>query len=95
MGALNRELIELASTIPVTFQELSHIASLGGQLGIAGSGIDEFTESVAKLSTVSDLTVDKAATAFGRFKAILGVPEEAVRQPRVVHPRGGCELGRY
>lgn len=73
---LNKDLMDLASTIPVTFQELSHIASLGGQLGIAGSGIDEFTESVAKISTVSDLTADKAATAFGRFKAILGVPEQ-------------------
>lgn len=73
---LNKELMNLAATMPVTFQELSHIASLGGQLGISGSGIDEFTEAVAKISTVSDLTADKAATAFGRFKAILGVPEQ-------------------
>lgn len=76
MSNLNHELMDLAATIPVTFQELSHIASLGGQLGISGSGIDEFVESIAKISTVSDLTVDKAATAFGRFKAILGVPED-------------------
>lgn len=76
MQELNQDLMDLAATIPVTFQELSHIASMGGQLGIAGEGIDEFTETVAKLSTVAEgLTFDKAATALGRFKAILGVSE--------------------
>jgi TP901 family phage tail tape measure protein len=76
VAALRQELIDLTSTLPVTFDELAKIATLGGQLGIAGSGIDEFTSVVARLTATTDLTADAAGTALGRFQALLGVPSE-------------------
>lgn len=76
MSALRQELIALTTEIPITFQELTKIATLGGQLGIAGSGIDEFTSVVARLAATTDLTAEAAGTALGRFQALLGVPSE-------------------
>lgn len=72
---LRTNLIDLSTTIPVSFRELTEIATLGGQLGIAATGIDEFTEVVAKLGATTDLTFEQAGTAIGRFAAILQVPE--------------------
>lgn len=76
MAQLRDELTGLAATLPVTFDELAKIAALGGQLGIKGSGIDEFTSVVARLTATTDLTADAAGTALGRFNALLGVAPE-------------------
>lgn len=75
LQALEKSLIQLANTTPIAFEELAHIASLGGQLGISGAGIENFVETVAKLGTVTNLSVDAASNALGRFKALLGVSE--------------------
>lgn len=71
VGALREDLVDLAQTMPVAFGDLAQIATLGGQLGVAESRIGSFTETVAKFSAVTDLTVDAAATAFGRLDALL------------------------
>lgn len=73
---LRDSFVELAQELPVSFKMLSEIGTLGGQLGIDSSGMAEFVEVVAKLGATTDLSVDRAATALGRFKALLGVPEE-------------------
>ena len=64
---LRNELIGLSTEIPESFSSLSDIATLGGQLGIAGDEIDGFTESVAKFSATTNATTEAAATGFGRI----------------------------
>lgn len=74
VGQLRRDLEDLTTSIPESFGQISEIAALGGQLGIAADGIDEFTEVTAKLTATTDLSAEAAGTALGRFQALLGVP---------------------
>lgn len=71
VGKLRGELVDLAQTMPVAFGDLAQIATLAGQLGVAEDRVASFTETVAKFSAVTDLTVDAAATSFGRLDALL------------------------
>jgi TP901 family phage tail tape measure protein len=71
IGNLKEDLVDLAQTMPTSFGDLAQVATLGGQLGVAEQDIASFTETVIKFSTVTDLTVDAAATAFGRLDALL------------------------
>ena len=74
IGQLRTDLEDLTTTIPESFADIADIASLGGQLGIAADGIEDFTEVTAKLTATTDLSADAAGTALGRFQALLGVP---------------------
>lgn len=67
---LRSELIALSMAVPISFEEIANIAALGGQLGIAASGLDEFTEVVAKLTATTNLSSEAAGTALGRFDAL-------------------------
>lgn len=68
---LKRELIGLSQSIPVGFDELANIGTLAGQLNIAEDRVASFTETVAKFAATSDVTVDAAATAFGRLDQLV------------------------
>jgi len=65
---LRDELKQLATEIPLTFGQFSEIATIGGQLGIAGQDIESFTETVARFGAASNVSIDEAATAFGRLQ---------------------------
>jgi TP901 family phage tail tape measure protein len=73
-AGIKASLVDLSQQIPVTFQNLSEIAALGGQLGIAKSGIVDFTETVAKLTATTDLSAEVAGTFLGRVQSLLNVP---------------------
>lgn len=68
---LRNDLVDLAQTMPVAFGDLTAIATLAGQLGVAKDRVAEFTRVTAQMSAVTDLTVEAAATAFGRLDALL------------------------
>lgn len=70
---LQKSLIDLSLTIPSSFGDITEIAALGGQLGIASGDLDEFTSVVAKLEATTDLTAEAAGTMLGRFQALLGI----------------------
>jgi TP901 family phage tail tape measure protein len=76
LNALKKELIDLSTQIPRTFDELSTIGMLGAQLGIATSDIAKFTEVVAKFSTITGVSVEETALAFGRLASLLKVPAD-------------------
>lgn len=71
---LRADLIGLSTEIPVAFSEITEIATLGGQLGVAAGDIQDFTRVVAQLTATTNLTSEAAGTALGRFQALLGVP---------------------
>lgn len=66
---LRRQLEEMSMSLPVTFDELTKIASAAGQLGIGASGVASFTSTVAKLSATTNLSSDAAGVALARFRA--------------------------
>lgn len=67
-AGLRQELKQLATEIPLTFKEFSSISTIGGQLGIAGKDIGAFTETVARFGAASNVSLEEASTAFGRFQ---------------------------
>lgn len=67
-ATLRQELKDLAREIPLTFEQFAQISTIGGQLGIAGRDMGAFTETVAKFGAASNVSIDEASTAFGRFR---------------------------
>lgn len=70
------DLKSLASEIPVSFGQITEIATIGNQLGIAQGALTAFTETVAKFSSTTGVSVDSTAMAFGRIGELLGVPAQ-------------------
>ena len=70
---LRGKLEQMAASVTTTnFKDLSNIAALGGQLGVAKESITDFTETVAKLSATTDLSLDKSGETIARFQTIMG-----------------------
>lgn len=70
---LRDELVGLTRQIPLTFGNISEIATLGNQLGIDSSSIAKFTEVTAKFSAVTGLSAEASAQAFGSLGELLNV----------------------
>lgn len=66
----------LASEIPIAFGEVTRIATIGNQLGIAQGSLTTFTETVAKFSATTGVSVDSVAMSFGRIGELLGIPAQ-------------------
>ncbi len=72
---LEKRFKTLSTEIPVTFQELSRIGEIAGQLGVEGvDNLTEFTKVIADISATTDLTAEAAATDFARIANIMGIP---------------------
>lgn len=69
--SIRRNLQEISQSTPISWKEITDIATLGGQLGIATDYITEFTEVTAKFAATTNLTVQGAATAFGRLNQLI------------------------
>lgn len=69
--ALNQQLIGLSQQLPATFKDITGVAALAGQLGIANNEIVNFTNSAVKFSATTNVGVNDTATAFGRLNALL------------------------
>ena len=70
---LRDTLIQLTTEIPVAFADITQIATLGAQLGIAADSVDDFAETVAKFSAITGIAVDQAALSFGRLGELMDV----------------------
>ena len=73
---LRNSLVQLSGQIPLTFQELAEIATLGNQLGIAEDSIEGFTSTVARFASVSGLSAEEVARSFGGIRAQTGLSEK-------------------
>jgi len=69
-------LIDLSTQIPVTFAEISQIATLGAQMGIATGDLAAFTEQIAAFAAVTGNTIDDTAEKFGRLSSLANVPSD-------------------
>lgn len=70
---LRKQLEQLASQIPMTFQDLSGIASLGAQMGVAQADIQAFTKNIAEFSAITGVTAENSAKSFGTIGELLGI----------------------
>ncbi len=71
IDSMRQKLVGLAQTMPIAFGDVTKIATLAGQLGIAEERVESFTRTVVKFATISGVSVEKSATAFGRLDALL------------------------
>jgi TP901 family phage tail tape measure protein len=74
LEGLREQFLDLSEVLPLTFQELTKIGSLGAQLGIAEADLVSFTDTVAKFSRLSGISAEESALAFGRIGELLDVP---------------------
>lgn len=74
--ALKSSLIDLSTTVPVSFKNITDIAAAGAQLGIAPAGLVNFTRVVAQLTATTNLSAEAAENFLGKFAKIAGVPQE-------------------
>lgn len=75
-AALTDEIIRMGDAIPVTVDELTLMATRGGQLGVAQDQIGAFTETLSKFVAISDtLTADQAAESLARIANLTGTSD--------------------
>jgi len=60
--------------LPFAVTEIARIAQAAGQLGVPITNIEEFSETVLKIGTATNLSADEAATGFARFSAVTQEP---------------------
>jgi phage tail tape measure protein, TP901 family, core region len=73
LDSLKAKLFELSTTTPINFADLSQIAALGNQLGIASQDIESFTTTISQYSAISGQTAEESATAFGKISNLTGL----------------------
>lgn len=73
ISGIREELINLSTQIPVSFEEISRIATLGNQLGIEANDIAGFTETVAQFSAITGVATETTAQNFGTIGNLLNV----------------------
>lgn len=67
LEALRQGLIDLSTAIPSSFEDITKIATLGGQLNIPTIALKDFTKTVAEFSATTNVSIDASATALGRL----------------------------
>lgn len=73
LDSLDNQLRGLARDIPVAFKDITEIASLGAQLGVASGDLAGFAETVAQFSAVTNVSTTSAAQSFGALGELLNV----------------------
>ena len=75
LNKLQDQFTELSTQIPKTAQELAQIGFVAGQLGITGSAnIEKFVGTIARVTMVTKMSADQAATSFAKTAAALRMP---------------------
>ncbi len=73
LESLQQRLTDLSTETPISVVDLSQIATLGNQLGVAAEDIEGFTTTIAQYTAVSGQSAEDAATAFGRISNLTGL----------------------
>jgi TP901 family phage tail tape measure protein len=76
---LTEQFIKLSEEIPVTFEDISRIATLGAQMGINADGVVEFTRTVAEFSSITGMSAETVAQQFGRVAELADVDSTEYR----------------
>lgn len=78
LNELKKAYTDLSTQKVVTpFADLAKIGTLGAQMNIPTKDLEDFTTAVAEFSTVTEMDVEAATTAFGRFGQMMGGLQES------------------
>lgn len=73
IDGIRNSLVQMTGQIPLTFQELSEIATIGNQMGIAEDQLIDFTDTIARFASVSGMSIEDVSKQFGGFMAQTGL----------------------
>lgn len=76
VDGMRQRLVLMTQELPVAFDQLAKIATLGGQMGINADGINNFTEQVVKYSSITGMSADTVAEKFGRISQLADIPAD-------------------
>ena len=68
---LRKQMVHLVQTMPTSWGDVTGIATMANQMGIASNETQGFTEAVAMFSATSGVSAEETATAFGRLRTIV------------------------
>lgn len=74
IGQVRQELVDLSTSIPSSFEDISKVAQIGAQMNIANDELDTFASTVSRFAATTNVSVDTASIAFGRIANLLDVP---------------------
>ncbi|MCL2188426.1 MAG: phage tail tape measure protein [Defluviitaleaceae bacterium] len=79
---LRSQMHELVTTggVPLSVTEMYGIAQAAGRLGIEMDNVKGFSETVAMLGTVTNMTAEQAATDLAQFATVMQMPQEMFDQ---------------
>lgn len=83
IDALGRSILNMSTRVDVSAVELAKIAAIAGQQGLGRFGVEgvlAFTESVARMSSVLDVTAEEAGDNIGKIINIFKVPLNEVEK---------------
>lgn len=73
---LERDIRDMALTIPFAVEEIANVASIAGQLGVPTEAVQKFTKVILDMGVTTDMTTEEAATSMARLATIMKVPTE-------------------
>lgn len=65
---MEKDILRLTRTLPMTAEELSQIVAAGGQSGIAKNELIDFADSAAKMGIAFDISADKAGDMMAQWR---------------------------
>ena len=73
LESIKNQLLQLSQQIPLTFGDLSAIAALGAQLGVATGDLAGFAKTISQFSATTNVSIETAAQSFGALGELLNV----------------------
>ena len=74
LANMKKGIEDLTKTIPLAFEELAEIASVGGSLGVVEEDILGFTETIAKMGVAFDISAGDAADSMAKIAGVFKIP---------------------
>lgn len=65
---MQKDILELTRTLPMSAEEIAKIVASGGQAGIAKDDLLSFAESAAKMGVAFDITADEAGDMMAKWR---------------------------
>ena len=70
------DIVKMSRRIPESAENIAKVAETAGQLGVSKEHLVDFTETMVKMVTATNMSAEDAATAAARFAAITGMREK-------------------
>ncbi|RPF54729.1 phage tail tape measure protein [Abyssicoccus albus] len=75
---LDKTFRKMSTQMPATYEEISKVAEMAGQLGVKKDSIADFTETMIRLGESTVLSAEDAATSISRFTNVMGTSMDEV-----------------